>query len=183
MANGARHDLVRLMTTDGTDSGFGVGAAHTEALLEHLAVIDATGSASLRTMLDLLQPQRRRCAGGHRGADHVGGAVRRHPAAPSLRVAEVVQVDGAEGGAQRRGSGGGFGDAAAHRAQGPFGEVWDRAIAASRPGRPPAWTLGVPAARAPPRCPRCRTSRWGTRRDAGAGTCCWPPRWRWRWSR
>ena len=54
-ANGARRDLVRLATTDGADSGFGAGAAHVQALLEHLAVVEATGSASLRAMLDLLQ--------------------------------------------------------------------------------------------------------------------------------
>jgi uncharacterized protein (DUF58 family) len=54
-ANGARRDLVRLATTDGADSGFGAGATHVQALLEHLAVVEATGSASLRAMLDLLQ--------------------------------------------------------------------------------------------------------------------------------
>ena len=55
MANGARHDLLRLITTDGVDSGFGVGTGHVEALLEHLAVISTSGSASLRTVLKLLQ--------------------------------------------------------------------------------------------------------------------------------
>lgn len=59
-ANCARHDLVRLVTTDGTDSGFSVGHAHLESLLEHLAVVEASGSASLRAMLELLQ----RNAGG-----------------------------------------------------------------------------------------------------------------------
>lgn len=54
-ANGARRDLVRLVTTDGSDSGFGAGSVHVQALLEHLAVVAATGSASLRTMLDLVQ--------------------------------------------------------------------------------------------------------------------------------
>jgi uncharacterized protein (DUF58 family) len=54
-ANSARRDLVRLLTTDGADSGFGSGTAHLQALLEHLAVIQATGSASLRTMLDIVQ--------------------------------------------------------------------------------------------------------------------------------
>ena len=54
-ANSARRDLVRLVTTDGADSGFGSGTVHLHALLEHLAVIDATGSASLRTMLDVVQ--------------------------------------------------------------------------------------------------------------------------------
>jgi uncharacterized protein (DUF58 family) len=54
-ANGARRDLVRLATTDGADSGFGTGSAHLQALLEHLAVVTPTGSASLRAMLDLVQ--------------------------------------------------------------------------------------------------------------------------------
>jgi uncharacterized protein (DUF58 family) len=54
-ANSARHDLVRLATTDGADSGFGAGGVHVQALLEHLAVVEATGSASLRAMLDVLQ--------------------------------------------------------------------------------------------------------------------------------
>jgi uncharacterized protein (DUF58 family) len=59
-ANCERHDLVRLVTTDGTDSGFAVGRTHLEAMLEHLAVVEATGAASLRAMLDLLH----RDAGG-----------------------------------------------------------------------------------------------------------------------
>jgi uncharacterized protein (DUF58 family) len=53
-ANSARHDLVRLATTDGADSGFGAGGVHVQALLEHLAVVEASGSASLRAMLDVL---------------------------------------------------------------------------------------------------------------------------------
>jgi uncharacterized protein (DUF58 family) len=53
-ANSARHDLVRLATTDGADSGFGAGGVHVQALLEHLAVVQASGSASLRAMLDVL---------------------------------------------------------------------------------------------------------------------------------
>jgi uncharacterized protein (DUF58 family) len=59
-ANCDRHDLVRLVSTDGTDSGFAVGRSHLEAMLEHLAVVEATGAASLRAMLDLLH----RDAGG-----------------------------------------------------------------------------------------------------------------------
>jgi uncharacterized protein (DUF58 family) len=54
-ANGARRDLVRLLTTDGADSGFGSGTIHLQALLEHLAVVEATGSASLRAMIDVVQ--------------------------------------------------------------------------------------------------------------------------------
>jgi uncharacterized protein (DUF58 family) len=53
-ANGARRDLVRLATTDGADSGFAAGATHVQALLEHLAVVEPSGGASLRAMLDLL---------------------------------------------------------------------------------------------------------------------------------
>ena len=54
-ANGARRDLVRLVTTDGADSGFGSGGTHLQALLEHLAVVETTGTASLRLMLDLMR--------------------------------------------------------------------------------------------------------------------------------
>jgi uncharacterized protein (DUF58 family) len=53
-ANSQRNDLVRLVTTDGTDSGFAVGRAHLEAMLEHLAVVEASETASLRALLDLL---------------------------------------------------------------------------------------------------------------------------------
>jgi len=34
--------LVRLVSTDGTDSGYGTGHAHAEAILEHLATVEAT---------------------------------------------------------------------------------------------------------------------------------------------
>jgi uncharacterized protein (DUF58 family) len=53
-ANGARRDLVRVVTTDGTDSGFGVGHSHIEALLEHLAVVQTATTASLRTMVEVV---------------------------------------------------------------------------------------------------------------------------------
>ena len=53
-ANGKRRDLVRVVTTDGTDSGFGVGHGHLEAVLEHLAVVQTTTTASLRTMIEVL---------------------------------------------------------------------------------------------------------------------------------
>jgi uncharacterized protein (DUF58 family) len=53
-ANGARRDLVRLASTDGADSGFGSGATHAQGLMEHLAVVETTNSASLRRMSDLV---------------------------------------------------------------------------------------------------------------------------------
>jgi uncharacterized protein (DUF58 family) len=36
------YSLVRLLSTDGTDSGFGTGHTHAEAVLEHLATLSAT---------------------------------------------------------------------------------------------------------------------------------------------
>jgi uncharacterized protein (DUF58 family) len=53
-ANWKRHDLVRLLTTDGADSGFAPGYQHLEAIMEHLAVVPATSRASLRGLLDVL---------------------------------------------------------------------------------------------------------------------------------
>jgi uncharacterized protein (DUF58 family) len=54
VANGMRRDVLRLMTTGGTDSGFGLGHAHLQAILEHLAVVDTNGSASLRRSAEVL---------------------------------------------------------------------------------------------------------------------------------
>ena len=49
-----RRDLVRLLATDGSDSGSGAGHAHIEAVLEQLAVVDLSGRASLRRTLEHL---------------------------------------------------------------------------------------------------------------------------------
>jgi uncharacterized protein (DUF58 family) len=54
-ANTQRGDLVRLVTTDGSDSGFAVGRGHLGAMLEHLAVVQPVGMASLKAMLEILK--------------------------------------------------------------------------------------------------------------------------------
>ena len=54
VANGARRDLIRVLTTDGIDSGFGTGHAHVQAVLEHLAVVQMTGTASLRALIEVV---------------------------------------------------------------------------------------------------------------------------------
>jgi uncharacterized protein (DUF58 family) len=41
-ASRRRHSLIRMVTTDGTDSGFAAGNAHADAILEHLATVDAS---------------------------------------------------------------------------------------------------------------------------------------------
>ncbi len=41
-ASRRRQSLTRLVSTDGTDSGFAAGEAHTDAILEHLATVDAS---------------------------------------------------------------------------------------------------------------------------------------------
>src|SRR5690606_3728625 len=62
-ANGNRNDVVRLLTTSGFDSGFSAGTAHLAALVERLALVGTSGSASLRTSVDVL-----RRTGGNGGA-------------------------------------------------------------------------------------------------------------------
>ena len=49
-----RRDLVRFMTTDNTDFGYGAGTAHAEAIMEFLATVAATPSGTLRGVLDAL---------------------------------------------------------------------------------------------------------------------------------
>ena len=47
-AERGRRDLLRLVTTDGGDSGFGAGSAHVEALLEYLATAETTTRGTLQ---------------------------------------------------------------------------------------------------------------------------------------
>jgi uncharacterized protein (DUF58 family) len=54
-ANSHRNDLIRLLTTDGFDSGFLAGRAQLDPLLEHLAVARARSSAKLGNLVDVLQ--------------------------------------------------------------------------------------------------------------------------------
>ena len=60
-ASWRRRSLVRLATTSGTNSGFGSGAAHMEAILEHLAGVSTDGS---RDLLGVLAGLRREGSGG-----------------------------------------------------------------------------------------------------------------------
>lgn len=53
-ATARRHDLIRLVTTAGSDSDFSPGSDHLEAIMEHLAVVPATPSGSLRRAVEML---------------------------------------------------------------------------------------------------------------------------------
>ena len=53
-AGARRQDLIRLVSTDGADSGFAAGHAHIEAIMEHLAAVEAANDAGFRRVLDRL---------------------------------------------------------------------------------------------------------------------------------
>jgi uncharacterized protein (DUF58 family) len=53
-ATARRNDLVRLVTTAGTDSDFAPGSDHIEAIMEHLAVVPAAPTGSLRRSVEML---------------------------------------------------------------------------------------------------------------------------------
>jgi uncharacterized protein (DUF58 family) len=53
-AGARRQDLVRLVATDGTDSGFAAGHAHVEAILEHLASVEACNDTNFRRVVNRL---------------------------------------------------------------------------------------------------------------------------------
>ncbi|WP_208028008.1 DUF58 domain-containing protein [Rhabdothermincola sediminis] len=53
-ASSGRQDLVRLLSTDGSDSGFAAGHAHVESMLEYLAGVEMTNEANYRRVLDRL---------------------------------------------------------------------------------------------------------------------------------
>jgi len=50
-----RGDHVRLVTTTGVDSGYGVGAAHLDGLLEYLAVAERSSAGTMRVALELVE--------------------------------------------------------------------------------------------------------------------------------
>jgi uncharacterized protein (DUF58 family) len=125
-----RDSQVRLLTTDGLDSRFGSGTGHIEAAMEHLAVVEPG-----RDRLDALVPSLRRRA--------TGALVVVTTSAGAAGVAPVVAAAA------------GFGWAAvvAFRRQGaaapalpfaglqvvvdpgqPFGDAWNRALAATPAG-------------------------------------------------
>jgi uncharacterized protein (DUF58 family) len=126
---GARRDLVRLVTTDGADSGYGSGTTHLHALLEHLAVVTASGAASLRTMLDLVQ----------RDGQGVLVIVAGRTAADDLRAVEqlrmrfglvtVVRVGEPSAGPRGRATTNGSAVTVICGNGTPFAEAWNQAMA------------------------------------------------------
>ena len=54
MASARRQDLIRLVTTDGFDSGFANGHVHGEAIMEHLASVPAAREDTFDAVLDRL---------------------------------------------------------------------------------------------------------------------------------
>ena len=73
-ATARRHDLIRLVTSAGSDSDFAPGSDHVEAIMEHLAVVPAGHGGSLRRAIEML------------GRGSTGGAV-------VVFVAEVPEED------------------------------------------------------------------------------------------
>jgi uncharacterized protein (DUF58 family) len=124
-ANGARRDLLRLVTTDGADSGLGSGSAHLQALLEHLAVVESTSAASLRTMLHLVERDGQGAlvvVVGRTADDELSSTARLHQ---RFGLVAVVRVDMSD----TRPAGATPGADVLTVAPGrPFPEVWNRAI-------------------------------------------------------
>ncbi len=51
-ASARRQDLVRLITSDGHDTGFAAGHAHVEAIMEHLAAVQVSHDAAFLRVVD-----------------------------------------------------------------------------------------------------------------------------------
>lgn len=50
-----RGDHVRLVSSDGTDSGYGLGAHHLDSMLEYLAMVDRSSRGNLHAALEMAQ--------------------------------------------------------------------------------------------------------------------------------
>ena len=87
-ATARRHDLIRLVTTAGSDSDFAPGSDHVEAIMEHLAVVPAVpGRQPAPVDRDARPPLHRRGPRRDRGRGAGGGPARRRPPAQPLRLA------------------------------------------------------------------------------------------------
>lgn len=53
-ATARRHDLIRLVTSAGSDSDFAPGSDHVDAIMQHLAVVPASANGSLRQSIEML---------------------------------------------------------------------------------------------------------------------------------
>jgi uncharacterized protein (DUF58 family) len=140
-ANSVRRDLVRLATTDGADSGFGAGSAHVQALLEHLAVVRASGGASLRAMLDLVQRDGQGALiviVGQTASDELAATARLRQRFGLVRFVRVGGATPREPGGNGDARPGLSGSVIRVGSDGDFAAVWNRAITAvssSRPGQ------------------------------------------------
>jgi uncharacterized protein (DUF58 family) len=138
-ANGARRDLVRLATTDGTDSGFGSGSVHVRALLEHLAVVETTSGASLRAMLDLLQRDGQGAlivVLSQTTSDELAAAGRLRQ---RFGLIAIVRVDRAGAGPRRESPVSGA-TIVRVAPDAPFAGAWNRVMAAPNPRDAVAWS-------------------------------------------
>jgi uncharacterized protein (DUF58 family) len=142
-ASWARRSLVRLVTTDGWDSGFAQGVAHAETLMEHLAVVKPGRLDRLADVLGVL----RRGSGGALAAvtgvavdEDVDALLRLRGRFGSLVIVafDPSAWDPAEA-ARRRAAPQGdarnrTGVLVAH-GDAPFAAVWNQAMAAGRARR------------------------------------------------
>jgi len=143
-AGSRREDLVRLVTTDGADSGFAGGHAHIEAIMEHLASLEATNDSGFQRVLDRLT---RSAAGGAlvvvvalAGADDLDRMARLRRRFGSLTI---VQFDRSSWEPGAPSSSGGVGGEALMRITeaASFADTWNQAV---RPSRRPAMSWSAP---------------------------------------
>jgi uncharacterized protein (DUF58 family) len=137
-AANARQDVLRLLTTTGHDSGFGVGHAHAAALLEHLALLERAEPRTGSSALDRLGATAR---GGALVVitSLLGPAELRPVVAVAARFGSLVLVrfDPSSWG----GAGPALDDVVVPgtevraTAATPFRQAWDRAVLGRRPAR------------------------------------------------
>ena len=128
-----RQDLLRLLTTDGWDSGFAIGQPHVEAILEFLATVPATPAGTLRGLVEGV----RRLAGATSVVAVVGGI--QPPELHALNglrgrggSVTVVQVDLARWSAGLPPAPAGGPEHVVVTADRPFKQAWNEAISVKR---------------------------------------------------
>jgi uncharacterized protein (DUF58 family) len=161
-AGSRRQDLVRLVTTEGSDSGFAAGHAHVEAIMEHLASVEATNDSGFQLVLDRLT---RSAAGGALvivvalvspgDLDRMARLRRRFG---SLTVVQFDRSAWEPGAAPAQG---GLGGAAMMRITGAasFAETWNQA---GRPSRRPAMSWSAPGTAAARAAAEAASDDWDT---------------------